>query len=116
MLCADVQYVAEHASTADDALTALQQGLSSSDCYCASFRFPAQSGKTFIVFLLWAPEDATVHDKMVTAGHKEQLKRQLNVDVEIQACELSELAKSEINDKIYRHMYIMNNDFNLYAE
>jgi len=79
-------------------------------CRYAIFDFEydlADSGqRQQLVFVVWCPDTAPVHMKMLYAASKDAVKRKLvGINHEIQATEHSELNKGEVTEKLKSKMY-----------
>jgi cofilin len=79
-------------------------------CRYAIFDFEydlADSGqRQQLVFVVWCPDTAPVHMKMLYAASKDAVKRKLvGITHEIQATDHSELNKAEVTERLKSKMY-----------
>jgi len=79
-------------------------------CRYAIFDFDfalADSGqREQLIFVVWCPDTAPVHMKMLYAASKDAVKKKLvGISHEVQATEHSELNKNEVTEKIKSKMY-----------
>lgn len=79
-------------------------------CRYAIFDFEydlADSGqRQQLIFVVWCPDTAPVHAKMLYAASKDAVKKKLvGINHEIQATEHSELNKSEVTERLKSKMY-----------
>jgi cofilin len=79
-------------------------------CRYAIFDFEydlAESGqRQQLIFVVWCPDTAPVHMKMLYAASKDAVKKKLvGINHEIQATEYSELSRSEVTEKVKSKMY-----------
>jgi len=79
-------------------------------CRYAIFDFEydlAESGqRQQLIFVVWCPDTAPVHMKMLYAASKDAVKKKLvGINHEIQATDHSELNKSDLIDRLKSKMY-----------
>jgi len=74
--------------------------------YDFEYDLAASGQRQQLIFVVWCPETASVHMKMLYASSKDAVKRKLvGINHEIQATEHSELDVKEVTERIKSRMY-----------
>eukprot|EP01027_Heterolobosea_sp_BB2_P020795 GEZU01029704.1.p1 GENE.GEZU01029704.1~~GEZU01029704.1.p1 ORF type:complete len:139 (-),score=72.27 GEZU01029704.1:235-651(-) len=98
----NTEIVVDTTSTEND-YDAFIKALPPADCRYVvyDFEFDTDGGKrNKIVFLNWAPEKSKIKNKMLYAASKDAFKKKLvGLGLEVQATDLSEVARQEVLDK-----------------
>jgi len=77
------------------------------DCRWAVYDFeyelPGEGKRSKITFIQWAPDEAPVKAKMVSASSKDALRRRLDgIHIEVQATDYSEITEEAILERANR--------------